>query len=94
MDGHSVISPDVLARYAADAAREVPGVRDLVESPLHRRGVKIAGDEVEVHVQLDWGATIPDVAVAVQERVADYLVRMADVRPAKVHVVVDEIARP
>ena len=30
VEGHSVISPDVLARYAADAAREVRGVHGLV----------------------------------------------------------------
>jgi hypothetical protein len=29
VEGHSVISPDVLASYAADAAREVDGVREL-----------------------------------------------------------------
>jgi uncharacterized alkaline shock family protein YloU len=94
VEGHSVISPDVLARYAADAAAEVPGVKAVVEAPLHRRGVKVAGDEIEVHVHVEWGVTIPDVAAAVQERVADYLGRMADVRPAAVHVFVDEVARP
>ena len=94
MEGHSVISPDVLARYAADAAREVDGVRSVVESTLHRRGVKLTGDEFEVHVEIEWGAVVPEVAAAVQGRVTDYLVRMADVRPSAVHVVVDEVARP
>ena len=94
MEGHSVISADVLARYAADAAGEVPGVKAVVETPLHRRGVKVAGDEVEVHLHVEWGAAIPEVAASVQERVAEYLGRMADVRPAAVHVYVDEVARP
>ena len=93
MEGHSVISPEVLARYAADAAVEVPGVRGVVESPLHRRGVRVTGNEVEVHVVADFGATLPDVASDVQRHVADYLLRMAGVRPAAVHVVVDELAR-
>jgi uncharacterized alkaline shock family protein YloU len=93
MEGHSVISPDVLARYAADAAREVPGVRQVIDTPLQRRGVKVAGDEVEVHLLVERGAIIPQVAAAVQARVADYLLRMADVRPAAVNVVVDEVAR-
>lgn len=94
MEGHSVISPDVLARYAADAAAEVPGVKTVVETPLHRRGVKVAGDEIEVHLHVEWGAVIPEVAAAVQERVAGYLHRMADSRPAAVHVFVDEVSRP
>jgi uncharacterized alkaline shock family protein YloU len=93
MEGHSVISPDVLARYAADAAREVPGVRQVIDTPLQRRGVKVAGDEVELHLLVERGAIIPEVAAAVQARVTDYLLRMADVRPAAVNVVVDEVAR-
>ena len=36
MEGHSVISSDILASYAADAAREVSGVHGLVESTIHR----------------------------------------------------------
>ena len=93
MEGHSVISPDVLARYAADAAREVPGVRQVIDTPLQRRGVKVAGDEVELHLLVERGSIIPEVAAAVQARVTDYLLRMADVRPAAVNVVVDEVAR-
>jgi uncharacterized alkaline shock family protein YloU len=89
MEGHSVISPDVLARYAADAAAEVPGVHTK-----HRRGARVHGADVEVHVVVDFGAKIPTVAAEVQERVADYLQRMADQRPASVTVVVDDVARP
>jgi uncharacterized alkaline shock family protein YloU len=89
MEGHSVISPEVLARYALDAAAEVPGVH-----PRHRRGAKVAGGEVEVHVVVDYGANIPAVAADVQARVADYLQRMADVRPSTVNVVVDDVERP
>jgi uncharacterized alkaline shock family protein YloU len=94
VEGHSVISAEVLARYAADAALETPGVRAVVEGPRHRRRVRVAGREVEVHLRVDWGVNIPDVATEVQQRVADYLARMADVRPAAVHVVVDDVARP
>jgi uncharacterized alkaline shock family protein YloU len=89
VDGHSVISPEVLARYALDAAAEVPGVQTK-----HRRGARVVGGIVDVHVVVDYGAEIPAVAAAVQTRVADYLLRMADVRPTAVNVVVDDVARP
>lgn len=88
MDGHSVISPEVLARYAADAAAEVPGVHTK-----HRRGARVNGAEVEVHVVVDYGASIPEVAAQVQQRVIDYLAQMADMRPASVDVVVDDVQR-
>ena len=97
MTGHSVISPDVVASYATDAATDVPGVRRLVESHVPRhRGVRVVdeGDElvVELHLAVDWGVSIPQVGRAVQERVRDYLRRMADVEVGVVNVVVDEIA--
>jgi uncharacterized alkaline shock family protein YloU len=98
MAEHAAISTDILASYAADAAREVDGVRSLVDGPLHRhRGVRVADEDgrvaVELHVAVDWGASVPAVGAEVQRRVADYLLRMADVRPAAVDVVVAEIGR-
>jgi uncharacterized alkaline shock family protein YloU len=98
MEGHASISADVLSRYAADAALEVPGVRGLVERALpYRRGVKLeTGDQVKVELRLavDWGASIPEVGRAVQRSVREYLARMADVEGAAVDVVVDEIGPP
>ena len=88
MEGHNVISPEVLARYAADAAAEVPGVHTK-----QRRAARASDGEVEVHIVVDYGANIPSVAEQVQRRVLDYLERMADVRPASVHVVVDDVSR-
>ncbi len=99
MEGHASISGDVLASYAADAAREVAGVAGVVESPLHRhRGVRVADEHgavrVEVHLAVDWGVSVPEVGAAVQTRVTEYLTRMADVVPAAVDVVVDEVGAP
>lgn len=99
MAGQSSISPDVLARYAADTARDVDGVDGLVGNALHRHdGVKVGRDgeavAVELHLMLRWGANAPAVAAEVQERVAETLARMADVRAATVDVVVDEFAPP
>ncbi|MGH3025449.1 MAG: Asp23/Gls24 family envelope stress response protein [Gaiellaceae bacterium] len=89
MEGHSVISPEVLARYAADAAAEVRGVHTR-----QKRGARASGAGVEVHIVVDYGANVPSVASEVQQRVADYLERMTDVRPAAVHVVVEDVQRP
>jgi len=96
MSEHATIATDILARYAADAAREVEGVRGLVESHLPRhRGVRVTDEEgrvaVELHLAVDWRASIPAVGRQVQQRVAAYLERMADMRPATVDVVVDAI---
>jgi uncharacterized alkaline shock family protein YloU len=93
-EGQASISTDILARYAADAAREVGGVHGLVG----RRAVRIDGDggelHVELHLAIDWGASIPDVGRTVQRRVREYLARMADIRGASVDVVVDEVGVP
>ena len=97
MEGHASISPEVIARYASDAALEVDGVRRLVERQLPRhRGVRIASTEagavtIELHVSLEWGAAFVDVGRVVQERVTGYLARMADLQPERVDVLVDEI---
>jgi uncharacterized alkaline shock family protein YloU len=98
MGGHASISTDVLARYAGDAALEVEGVRGLVESHLPRRhrSVRISVGEdqtvsVELHLALEWGASFPEVGRGVQDRVGDYLARMADLGPVRVEVVVGQI---
>lgn len=99
MEGHSLISSGILASYAADAAREVAGVSGLAEGPLHRpRAVKVTDDDgavaIQLHLVVDWGASVPEVGAAVQRRVVEYLGRMADVAPTAVDVVVDEIGPP
>jgi uncharacterized alkaline shock family protein YloU len=97
MEGHGSISQEVIARYASDAALEVEGVRRLIEGHLPRhRGVRIATAEdgaltIELQVALEWGTAFADVGRTVQERVAGYLGRMADLRLRRVDVVVDEV---
>jgi len=95
----ATISSDILASYAADAAREVDGVRGLVESTLQRhKGVRVLEDDgrvrLELHVAIEWGASVPAVGRDVQQRVAEYLARMANVEPEAVDVVIDEIGPP
>ena len=63
MEGHATISTEVLGSYAADAAREVDGVRGLVESALHRqRGVRVDERDgvvsLELEVALERGANV------------------------------------
>lgn len=99
MDGHASISADILASYAADAAREVDGVQGLVDRHLPgRRGVRVLQEEggvrVELYLAIEWGASIPDVGRAVQQRVRQYLARMADIEDAGVDVVVAELGEP
>jgi uncharacterized alkaline shock family protein YloU len=99
VEGHSVISSDLLGSYAADAAREVEGVQGLVESPLHRhKGARVVeGDgvlTVELHLILDWGAAASEVGTAVQRRVAAYLGKMAAMTPRQVEVVIAEVGAP
>jgi uncharacterized alkaline shock family protein YloU len=96
MEGTASVAGDVLARYAADAAREVDGVAGLVEGRLPRQGaVRINAEDgltVELHLELVAGAAAQEVGAEVQRRVADYLERMAGARPSAVDVVIDEIA--
>ncbi len=98
MADQASISTDILARYAADAAREVNGVLGLADSPLPRRhAVRISGADdavrLELHVVTEWGASIPEVGRLVQDRVREYLRRMADLDPAAVDVVVDGVGQ-
>jgi uncharacterized alkaline shock family protein YloU len=93
------ISSDVLASYAADAAREVDGLRGFVESTLHRhKGVRVleaeGGVRLELHIAVDWAASIPEVGQEIQRRVTGYLAQMASVEAEAVDVVVDEIGPP
>ncbi len=64
MEGHSLISADILASYAADAALEIEGVNGLVEGtrPRHN-GVKVTNADgvvsLELHLAVDWGVNAP-----------------------------------
>ena len=96
MEGRSTIASEILASYAADAVREVDGVGGLVESALHRhKGVRVVENDgrvrVEIHVTVEWGASIPEVGREVQQRVSAYLAQMASIELEAVDVIVDEI---
>lgn len=88
-----VISNDVLARYAGHAALEVDGV-----SALARDAAEISGTEgtveIDVHVEIAWGPGAEEVAREVQQRVAEYVDRMANVSVGSVDVVVERVGAP
>jgi len=99
MERRSLISADVLARYAADAASEVSGVSGLADGRLGRgKAVSVSGDEdtlaIELSLELEWGWSSPEVGREVQRRVYEYLERMANVSPASVEVVVGAVSTP
>ncbi len=87
-----VISAEVLARYAGDAAEEVDGVSALVRGSAEVSAPNTA--DVVVHLELEWGAASEVVARQVQERVAEYLGRMADLEVRSVDVVVERVGTP
>jgi uncharacterized alkaline shock family protein YloU len=86
-----VISSEVLARYAGDAAQEVDGV-----SGLARGAAEVTAEraDVVVHLELEWGAAAEDVARQVQNRVSEYLGRMANLEVGSVDVVVERVGAP
>ena len=88
-----VISPDVLARYAGDAALDVNGVSGLARdaAEVTRTGGSAA---VVVHVELQWGAGSEAVARQVQARVAEYLGRMAELEVVSVDVLIERVGGP
>jgi uncharacterized alkaline shock family protein YloU len=88
-----VISPEVLARYAGDAAQEVDGVSALTGGAAEVTRTHDAA-AVVVHLELEWGAGSEDVASRVQERVAEYLGRMAALEVGSVDVVVERVGVP
>ena len=53
-------------------------------------GSRTAG-QLELHLSVRFGVSIPALGAAVQQRVADYLERMTDAGRPRVNVVVDEV---
>ena len=95
----SLISADVLARYATDAALGVSGVAGLANGPLNRgKSVSVSGDEdtlaIELNLELEWGQSSAEVGKEVQRRVSEYLERMANMSPASVEVIVGAVSPP
>jgi uncharacterized alkaline shock family protein YloU len=86
--GQASISPDILARYAIDAACEIDGVLGAAG----RRGARIRDDgRVELRLEVGWGTPLGTVGRRVQEHVRTYLQQWADLESPAVEVVVERI---
>jgi uncharacterized alkaline shock family protein YloU len=98
VEGQAVISHDVLASYAADAARDIEGVHRLVGGARRQSGVRVTETDgvvtLEVHVALEWGASAAEVGSTVQRRVSEYVGRTAKLPALAVDVVVAGVAAP
>jgi uncharacterized alkaline shock family protein YloU len=88
-----VISSEVLARYAGDAAQEVEGVSGLARGAPEVTRSQDAADVV-VRLELEWGASSEQVASRVQDRVSEYLRRVAQLEVGSVDVLVERVSAP
>jgi uncharacterized alkaline shock family protein YloU len=93
-EGGSVrVSEAALTQIVSRAVSSVDGAR--LRKGRRRLGVELDDGRARAELQLavDYGRVLPEVAAAVQERVADALTRMCEVEVDAVDVVVEEVAR-
>jgi uncharacterized alkaline shock family protein YloU len=90
-EGTITVTPSALAGLVASAAESVDGA----EIRRGKRRLEIDIDDRSARVRLEliarYGVVLPDVARAVQERVADALTKMCNVQVEAVDVSVEEI---
>lgn len=84
------ISDGVLADIAATAALKTPGV-----AGKKGRGIAVRNMDgvitAEVHVQAYYGVPMRELALTVQQNVAEALTVMADPEQLKVHVTIEDL---
>jgi uncharacterized alkaline shock family protein YloU len=87
------LSEVALTEIVRQAVASVDGAR--LRKGRRRLGVELQDGRARAELQLavEYGRVLPEVAGAVQERVADALVRMCDVEVEAVHVTVEELDR-
>lgn len=109
LDERPQLSHEVIAAYAADAARSVPGIVAL-HTPLWRevtalmhespgsgvvvRDSRAGAVDLDIHVEVAWGTVIPGLAVAVEEAVRERVTALLDIELDTVTLYVDDIAGP
>lgn len=87
------LSEVALTEIVRQAVASVDGAR--LRKGRRRLGVELQDRRARAELQLavEYGRVLPEVAGAVQERVADALARMCDVEVEAVHVTVEELDR-
>jgi len=87
------LSEAALTEIVRRAVESVDGVR--LRKGRRRLGVELQDGHARAELQLAvaYGRVLPEVAGAVQERVAEALTRMCDVEVEAVHVTVEELDR-
>jgi len=93
-DGGSVrVSEAALTQIVSQAVSSVEGAR--LRKGRRRLGVELEEGRARAELQLAiaYGRVLPEVAAAVQERVADALTRMCDVEVEAVDVTVEALER-
>jgi uncharacterized alkaline shock family protein YloU len=103
------LSHDVVATYVADAVRSVDGVIDLHSPPwkglssrvreMHAGGIVVKDGgpgvvDLEIHVRIEWGTVIPELARQVEEAVRQRITALLSIELGGVTLFVDEIAAP
>jgi uncharacterized alkaline shock family protein YloU len=88
------VSEAALTEIVRRAVASVDGAR--LRKGRRRLGVELQDGRARAELQLAvaYGRALPDVAAAVQERVADALTQMCDVEVDSVDVTVEELDRP
>ncbi len=91
--GSVKVSEAALAQIVGGAVASVDGVR--LRKGRRRLELELADGRAraELEVAVEYGLVLPDVARAVQERVADALARMCDAEVESVDVTVVELTR-
>ena len=104
-----LVSHEVIASYAADAARAVPGIVALHASPWQKLSSKVretrsggvvvkdsthGAVEVDIHARVAWGSVIPELARRVERSVRESMDALLNIDLDAVTLFVDEIAAP
>jgi uncharacterized alkaline shock family protein YloU len=90
-EGTITVSPSALAGLVTTAAESVEGAE--VRRGRRRLEIEVGDGSARVRLELiaHYGVVLPDLARAVQERVADALTKMCSVKVEAVDVSVEEI---
>lgn len=105
-----MVAEEVVARYVAETVRRIPGITELHGSALQELSEKVRVEvptkgvavhetdegalEVDVHVRVAWGVSIPELAETVQEEVTRTVGSLLDLDVRRVTLFVDDIDKP